>query len=68
MEITMAGDVGGGGSQLDYQAVGMLDYRIKPKLALGLGWRYLSVNYRSNGVIFDTISSGVVFGLRIGLK
>ena len=68
MEVTMAGDVGGGGSQLDYQAVGALGYRIKPKLMLQLGWRYLSVNYRSNGVIFDTISSGVVLGLTIGLK
>ena len=58
----------GGGAKLDYQAVGILGYQIKPGWTLQLGWRYLSVNYRSNGIILDTISSGIAFGLRIGLR
>lgn len=68
MDITMLADVGGGGAQLDYQAVGYFGYTIKPGWSLLLGWRYMSVNRRSEGVIFDTISSGIAFGLRIGLK
>ena len=68
MDVTLVADLGGGGANFDYQAVGMLGYKIKPAWTLQLGWRYLSVNYRNNGVIFDTISSGVAFGLRIQLK
>jgi len=70
VELTIAADVGGwgAGSELDYQMVGMLGYRIKPKWTLQAFYRYLSVNYRSGGVIFDTISSGVGLGVSIDLK
>jgi hypothetical protein len=70
MEITIAGDVGGwgAGSELEYQLVGLLGYRIKPKCALQVGWRYLDVNYRSGKSIFDVASSGLVFGATFDLK
>jgi hypothetical protein len=70
VSVTIAGDVGGwgAGSQLDYQAVGLLGYRIKPSWTLQAGYRYLYVNYRSEGVIFDAATSGVMFGVSVNLK
>ena len=70
MEVTIAGDVGGwgAGSQLDYQVVGLLGYKIKPKWTLQAGYRYLDVNYRSGGGVFDVAMSGVVFGVSINVK
>ena len=69
-EVTIAGDVGGWGmeAQLDYQVVGMLGYRIKPHLALQVGYRYLDVNYRSAGTIVDFITDGALVGVSINLK
>lgn len=70
IEAMIAGDVGGWGtgSQLDYQLVGLLGYRIKPALALQVGYRYLDVNYRSGGKIFDLATSGIVLGATMTLK
>jgi len=67
---TIAGDVGGwgAGSQLDYQVVGLLGYRIKPAVALQLGYRYLDVNYRNGGQIFSVAISGLLIGASINLK
>jgi hypothetical protein len=60
----MTGDAGGGGADKDYQVAGMLNYQIKPKWGIGLGYRYVDVNYRSgNQFIYDTVQSGVLFTL-----
>jgi hypothetical protein len=40
VEVTVGGDVGGVGSQIDYQAFGPLGHRIIPALALQAGYRY----------------------------
>jgi hypothetical protein len=68
VEATIAGDVGGWGvgSQLDYQVVGLLGYKLKPNLTLQTGYRYLDVNYRSK-TVFDVAMSGVLFGVSIKL-
>jgi hypothetical protein len=68
--VNILGDVGGwgAGSQLDYQVVGILGYRIKPKWTLQAGYRYLDVNYRSGSSILDTATAGAVFGVSIALK
>lgn len=70
IEITVAGDVGGWGvgSQLAYQAVGLLGYRIKPALTLQAGYRYLATNYVADRGFVDMVSSGVLFGVSINLK
>jgi hypothetical protein len=71
VELNIGGDVGGwgAGSQIDYQIFGALGYRIKPALALQVGYRYLYFDYRrSTGVYFDTATSGVFFGVTIDLK
>jgi hypothetical protein len=69
-EVAIAGDVGGWGTeaQLDYQIVGMLGYRIKPNLALQVGYRYVDVNYRSAGTIVDIATDGALIGVSIKLK
>ena len=70
VSVTIAGDVGGwgAGSQLGYNVSGLLGYRIKPSWTLHAGYRYLDVNYRSGGVIFDAATSGVLFGVSVNLK
>jgi hypothetical protein len=69
--ITVAGDAGGGGSQLDYQAVGVLGFRVARKMVLDLGYRYLYVNYRNNpptSFLFDAHTSGALLGVTFNLK
>ncbi len=70
---TIAGDVGGWGtgSQLEYQVVGLLGYKLKPKMTLQAGYRYLYFDYEKGGqanVIVKTAMSGVVFGVTLNLK
>jgi opacity protein-like surface antigen len=66
--ITALGDVGGWGvgSQLEYQAGGLLGYRIKPNWTLQAGYRYINFDYRANRTrtfVVNTTMSGVVVGL-----
>lgn len=62
--VMVGGDAGGGGANLDYQVSGLVNYQIKPKWGIGAGYRYLDVDYRnSNGVVFDTVQSGIALTL-----
>ncbi len=63
--LTVAGDAGAGGANLDYQVVGLLNYNFTPKWGLAVGWRYLDVNYRptNHQFVYDAIMSGPVGGL-----
>ena len=63
--IMVAGDAGAGGASLDYQAVGLFTYDFTRKLGLGLGWRYLDVDYRHgrDAFIYDVAQSGALAGL-----
>ncbi len=62
--ITVAGDAGAGGANLDYQALGLLNYNFTRKWGASVGWRYLYVNYRptNNLFIFNTAMTGAVAG------
>jgi hypothetical protein len=71
--FTMAGDVGGWGtgSQLEYQVVGLLGYKLKPAMTLQAGYRYLYFDYeraRRAAAFVTTATSGVVFGVTLNLK
>jgi hypothetical protein len=71
VEVSIGGDVGGWGvgSQMDYQIFGLLGYRIKPALALQVGYRYLYFDYRrASGAYLATATSGVLIGVSISLK
>ena len=62
--IMVGGDAGGGGANLDYQVVGLFTYNFTRKLGLGLGWRYLDVDYRgSHQFIYDVAQSGALAGV-----
>ena len=67
--VTILGDAGGGGANSDYQVAAALGYRIGEKYVLQAGWRYLDANYRnSQTFVYDTATSGALFGLTIDLK
>ncbi len=62
--VMVLGDAGAGGANVDYQVAGIANYQIKPKWGIGIGYRYLDVDYRnSNRFIFDTHQSGMVLTL-----
>jgi hypothetical protein len=68
--VNALGDVGGWGtgSQLEYQFATLLGYKIKPKVTLQAGFRYLYVDY-TNGTRFATVvTSGVIFGMTYTIK
>jgi hypothetical protein len=70
LTLTIGGDAGGGGSgtRLDYQAVGLLGYKVKKLTLLG-GWRYLVIHKTPNGNAFaDLGMTGVVLGVVIPVK
>lgn len=69
--VTIEGDAGAGGANSDYQAVGLLGFRVAKKVILQAGWRYLSVNYRTNPpamLIYDTHLSGALAGVTFNFK
>lgn len=69
--VTIWGDAGGwgAGSQLDYQIVGAIGYRLSAKFSLGAGYRYLFVNYRpGNSGVYETVMSGALIGVNYHFK
>jgi outer membrane protein OmpA-like peptidoglycan-associated protein len=65
--LTAAGDAGAGGSILDYQALGLLNYNVNPKFGMVLGWRYLYEDYRPDNhqFVFNPTISGAIAGFNI---
>jgi hypothetical protein len=71
--ITVAGDVGGWGaaSQLEYQIVGLLGYKVKPSMILQAGYRYLYADYQKNGPANASNKfalSGIILGVTLNVK
>ena len=64
--IYASGDAGAGGSSLDYQGVGTLNFQPKPLLGFFVGWRYTDVNYvGSSGFVYDLAQTGPLIGLNM---
>jgi len=63
--MTLSGDAGAGESDLDYQAVGLLNFDVTPKFGLGVGWRYMYDNYRptTNELVYNPTMTGPLAGL-----
>src|ERR1019366_8490662 len=63
--VTVSGDAGAGGANLDYQALGLLNYNFTRKWGASVGWRYLYVNYAPTNhlFIFNTAMTGLVAGV-----
>ncbi len=69
--VTVLGDAGGGGANLDYQVVGLLGLKVSQKIILQAGWRYLAVNYRNSPpqlFVYDVHQSGAILGMTMTLK
>jgi hypothetical protein len=68
--VNIFGDVGGWstGANIDYEIVGALGYRIKPKWTLQVGYRYMGVDYSNNGFLFNVITPGIFLGATINLR
>ena len=69
--VTIGGDAGGGNARSDYQIGGAVGYRVSRKCIVQVGYRYLSVNYRSfsrNAFVYDVDMPGVIMGVTINLK
>jgi hypothetical protein len=62
--VTLAGDAGAGGANLDYQMLALMNVNFTPKFGLAFGWRYLDVNYQptTNQFVYDTITNGAIAG------
>ena len=67
---TLKGDAGGFGvgSQLSWQIYTGLGKEFKKRYSLFLGYRRLDIDYRSEGVIFDTKMNGALLGFGVRLK
>ena len=63
--ILLGGDAGGRGANLDYMAQGLFNYNLTPKIGVGVGWRYLDVDYRrgNHQFVYDVAQSGALAGL-----
>jgi hypothetical protein len=64
------GDVGGwdATAKLDYQFAGLLTFALHPKWMLNVGYRYLFVDYRTGGSLYNMVTSGAVLGLTYRFK
>jgi len=66
--LTIAGDAGGGGANLDYQVLGLLGYKLK-RITIQGGWRYLVIHKTPHEHVFaDLALTGVFLGVVIPLK
>jgi hypothetical protein len=57
------GDIGGGGSNLTYQLLGVAGASVGEHVAVVFGYRYLDVNYNKDRFLYDTQMQGPVAGL-----
>ena len=57
-------DVGGFGlvSDIDWQVLGTLQYQVSDSVTLDAGYRYLAVDYKNGGFLFDVALSGPIIG------
>lgn len=69
--LTIFGDAGAGGANIDYQFGGLLGLRVSKLIVLQAGWRYLDVNYRNSPpqlFVYDAHQSGALLGMTFNLK
>ena len=69
--VTVFGDAGGGGANVDYQVGALLGLKVAKKAILQAGWRYLDVDYRTGppvSFVYDVHQSGAIAGVTFLLK
>ena len=70
LSATIIGDAGGwgAGSDLDYQIIGALSYRVARRWSMDAGWRYLYDDYNPGMLHSRTAQSGLVLGTTYHIK
>jgi hypothetical protein len=65
--VTAYADIGGfgAGSELTWQALGVLDWHANEWLSLHAGWRYLAFDFKDRRTSLDTSLSGPIIGATI---
>ncbi len=68
--FALKGDAGGFGvgSQLTYQIYAGMGKEFKQRYAVMLGYRYLFVDYKNSGFLYDVHMSGLLAGFKIRFK
>jgi len=68
--VSLKGDAGGFGvgSQLTWQVCTGLGKQFKERYSLLLGYRYMDVDYKNGGFLYDTHMSGLLAGFGIRIK
>lgn len=56
-------DIGGGGSQMTWEAVAGADFAFNKTVSLAFGYRYLSIDYDENRFLYDVSMQGPYLGL-----
>jgi len=64
------GDVGGWGlaADLDYQVFALLRYKTGKRWKLLAGYRYMLIDYRRNGGVYNVVTSGPLLGATYSFK
>jgi hypothetical protein len=57
------GDVGAGGSNLTWQALGAVGYDFSKTVSAWFGFRYLSIDYDTTGFLYDMDQGGFFLGV-----
>ena len=67
--MTVYGDLGGilFGSDLTWQGIATVNYRLNRKMTLGAGWRYFKVNYDDGDFLYNVAQSGPLIVFRTEL-
>jgi hypothetical protein len=67
--VNLKGDAGGfgAGSQLTWQVYTGVGKEFKQRYSMLLGYRYLYVDYKNGGFLFDTHMGGLLAGFAIRL-
>ncbi len=70
LSATVIGDAGGWGtgSEMDYQMIGALSYRLARRWSMDAGWRYLYDDYNPGNLHSRTTQSGLVVGATYHIK
>lgn len=68
--LEAGGDFGGFGAaaDLDYQFFAGVDYKTGKRWTMRAGYRYMLIDYRRNGGVFNVVTSGPLVGATYSLK
>jgi opacity protein-like surface antigen len=56
-------DLGGGGSQFTWEGIAGADFAFNKTVSLAFGYRYLSIDYDENGLLYDLGTAGPYLGV-----